>query len=57
MAAILNPIEATTQKVILHNISWETYERLLAEHEESAGARFSYDRGALEIRVFSLKHQ
>ena len=57
MAAILNPVEPMTQKVILHNISWETYERLLAEHQESAGTRFSYDRGALEIMILSLRHE
>jgi Uma2 family endonuclease len=37
------------QRVILHNISWETYERLLADHEQSSAPRFTYDRGELEI--------
>jgi hypothetical protein len=54
MAAVLNPSEPTTQKVILHTITWETYERLLAEHQEGSSTRFAYDRGMLEIRILSL---
>jgi Uma2 family endonuclease len=57
MAAVLNPSEPTTQKVILHTISWETYERLLAEHQEGSSTRFAYDRGMLEIRILSLGHE
>jgi len=41
----------------LHGISWETYERLLAEHQESSGTHFTYDRGRLEIMVLSAKHE
>ena len=47
----------TSQLVVLHGISWETYERLLAEHEESLGTRFTYDQGILEIMVLSAKHE
>jgi Uma2 family endonuclease len=57
MAAVLNRSEPTTQKVILHDISWETYERLLAEHQEGSSTRFAYDRGMLEIRILSLGHE
>ena len=56
MAAVLNRSEQTTQKVILHNISWETYERLLTEHQEGSSTRFAYDRGMLEIMILSLRH-
>jgi Uma2 family endonuclease len=45
------------QCVLLHGISWETYERLLAEHEESSGTHFTYDRGRLEIMVLSARHE
>jgi Uma2 family endonuclease len=45
------------QCVVLHGISWETYERLLTEHEESSGTHFTYDRGRLEIMVLSAKHE
>ena len=47
----------SAQCVVLHGISWETYERLLAEHEESSGTHFTYDRGKLEIMVLSAKHE
>lgn len=50
------PFESA-QCVILHGISWETYERLLAEHQESSGTHFTYDRGRLEIMVLSAKHE
>jgi Uma2 family endonuclease len=47
----------SAQCVILYGISWETYERLLAEHQESSGTHFTYDRGRLEIMVLSAKHE
>jgi Uma2 family endonuclease len=37
------------QRIILHNISWETYEHLLADHVNASAPRFTYDRGDLEI--------
>ena len=43
--------------MILHNISWTTYERLLAEHEGRQSPRFVYDRGDLEIMVLSFEHE
>ena len=33
------------QRIVLHNISWETYERLLADHENASAPRFTYDHG------------
>jgi len=45
------------QRVILHGVSWETYERLLADFQDSHAAHFAYDQGALEIMVLSLKHE
>ena len=57
MAAILNPPEQVTQKVILDNISWETYQRLLAERGERSQPRYAYDRGRLEIMVTSYEHE
>jgi Uma2 family endonuclease len=47
---------ATEQRVILHNVSWETYERLLIEHE-GGNTRFTYDRGDLEIMVLWADHE
>ncbi len=54
MATVLNLPE---QKVILHGISWHTYECLLAEHVEQSGIRFTYDAGNLEIMVLSARHE
>lgn len=45
------------QKVVLHNVGWETYERLLADHESSSAPRFTYDRGELEIKSPSPEHE
>jgi Uma2 family endonuclease len=54
MAMVVNPPEG---RVILDHISWETYERLLAERGESSGTRFAYDEGALEIMTTSFRHE
>src|SRR5574341_2531357 len=45
------------QKVILRGVSWETYERLLAEHQDVSGTHFIYDGGDLEIMVLSAEHE
>ncbi len=57
MTTVLEPTIQAEQKVILHDVSWETYERLLAEHQESSTTRFTYDRGTLEILILSVKHE
>jgi Uma2 family endonuclease len=43
--------------MVLHNISWETYERILADHESSSVPRFTYDRGDLEIMSPRPEHE
>ena len=43
--------------IILNGVSWHTYQGLLAEHEGRHNPRFTYDRGALEIMVLSLRHE
>ena len=53
----MKTIAAPEQRVVLQNVSWETYERLLAESVESVGTRFTYDEGALEIMVLSIAHE
>lgn len=45
------------QCVVLQHVSWETYERLLADYENQAGPRFCYDQGMLEIKVPSIKQE
>lgn len=47
----------TGQRLVLHGISWETYERLLADFENSHAAHFAYDQGGLEIMVLSFEHE
>ena len=49
--------EPAAGRVLLRGVSWETYERLLDEHHESAGPRFTYDDGYLEIMTLSLEHE
>ncbi|MGD1944381.1 MAG: Uma2 family endonuclease [Leptolyngbyaceae cyanobacterium] len=38
-------------RILLQGISWETYERLLAETGEGRNQRLAYDNGSLEIMV------
>ena len=45
------------QRVLLRNISWETYERLLEERGDNSAPRFTYDRGELEIMSPSPEHE
>ena len=54
MPAIAAPSE---NRLLLRNISWETYERLLSESVENSGTRFTYDEGNLEIMVVSIGHE
>ena len=49
--------ESSDQTVVLDNISWETYERLLAARGDSPAPRFHYNSGVLEIMSPSLKHE
>lgn len=57
MTATLTPPEQATRKVILDNISWETYQRLMEERGERPKPRYAYDRGRLEIMVTSYEHE
>ncbi|SRR5713226_2409593 len=43
--------------VILDRVTWDTYERLIAEHGERCGTRFTYDEGVLQIMVVSSRHE
>jgi Uma2 family endonuclease len=54
MVTVLSPPE---QRVILHNVRWETYERLLADLQDSSAPRMTYDRGTLEIMSPSSEHE
>ena len=54
MATVSTAVE---HKVILKRVSWETYHRLLAEHQDAGGTHFIYDEGNLEIMVLSARHE
>ncbi len=43
-------------RVVLSNISWATFEALLAETDQRS-TRFAYDRGILEIMSPSVEHE
>lgn len=43
-------------RVVLRNVSWATFEALLAETDRR-GTRFTYDRGVLEIMSPSREHE
>lgn len=53
-ATITAPSE---QRIVLHDISWETYERLLADGMERSVPRVTYDRGELELLGPSPEHE
>ncbi|MGH9840112.1 MAG: Uma2 family endonuclease [Blastocatellia bacterium] len=46
-----------SRQAFLKNISWGTYQRLLAEKQEQAGIRLYYDNGTLEIKMPSAEHE
>lgn len=54
METVKGPAE---QRVMLHNVSWETYARLVAERGDRRVPRFAYDRGELEIMSPSTEHE
>ena len=60
MTTLLEPprvMEVLTDGILLHNISWSTYESLLRDHPDAASPRFTYDRGDLLIMVTSPEHE
>lgn len=47
----------TDRCFILSGVSWETYERLLADMQDNHAAHFAYDQGMLEIMAPSHEHE
>lgn len=45
------------QRVLLHNVSWTTYEKLLAAFSSQSSVRLSYDEGTLEIMTPLPEHE
>ncbi|MGE0681402.1 MAG: Uma2 family endonuclease [Candidatus Binatia bacterium] len=57
LAEQVAPLSEPSQRLILHGVSWATYQRLLDDFKDSHAAHFAYDRGVLEIMVLSTKHE
>src|SRR5580704_7067407 len=55
--ALSTPEGMCDQVVVLRNLDWETYERIMAAHLDSSVPRFTYDRGDLEIMSPSPEHE
>jgi Uma2 family endonuclease len=47
----------STDRVIIRNVSWKTYERLLKDLENSSSPRLAYDQGVLEIMSPHSEHE
>jgi Uma2 family endonuclease len=43
--------------VVLHHVTWQTYQALLADMGEHRSTRLAYDRGTLEIKMPSKLHE
>jgi Uma2 family endonuclease len=50
-------VNSTTQRVLLHQIGWQTYQKLLSDMGDQRSARLAYDRGILEISMPSDLHE
>jgi Uma2 family endonuclease len=46
-----------TQQVVLHDLSWDTYQAMLRDLGDERAARLAYDRGTLEITMPSDSHE
>lgn len=59
MESIVKPQAAvlqSDQRVVLHNISWGTYERLLEELSDQSAPRLLYNQGTLHLMSPSYEH-
>jgi len=54
MVTVLSPPE---QRIVLYNVSWQTYECLLRDYENSSSPRLTYDHGILEIMSPFSEHE
>lgn len=58
VASAARPLDvAADERVVLHHVSWDTYERLLADDEERRVPRLTYDQGVLELVTPSMPHE
>lgn len=52
-----SPLPESAQRVVLHGVSWETYEHLLADLTDSSAPRLAFDQGVLEIMSPTAEHE
>jgi len=45
------------ERMVLRNVSWGTYARILEDHLDCSSPRFTYDQGVLEIMTVSAEHE
>lgn len=58
MSTVMNPpSQIGEQRVVMRNVSWETYEGLLAANADNSSPRITYDHGTLEIMSPSIVHE
>lgn len=61
MKTVSLPLERAStlaeERIVLHNVSWSTYEALLHDLGDRGGIRVAYDRGNLEIMSPHLPHE
>jgi len=48
---------AMETRFVLSNVSWETYECLMRDYEDSSAPRFTYHKGVLEIVRLRPRHE
>lgn len=57
MSTVLETPIAVEGRVVLHNISWKTYEQIMEEIGDVSAPRLTYDNGELEIMSPSPEHE
>lgn len=57
MATVVDMPLDVEGRVVLHNISWKTYEQIMEEIGDCSAPRLTYDRGELEIMSHSPEHE
>lgn len=56
-AVLLPPKIVVEDRFVLRRVTWETYEQLLKNYQDSSSPRFTYDEGRLEIMSPSQTHE
>ena len=57
LSPMVTTARTTQGRVVLNNISWQTFETILTEMGEDRATRLAYDRGRLEIMTPLMPHE